>query len=88
VNDIRETRGELTGAGRRFGIVASRFNSRLGDLLVAGAVDCLRRHGVAAADVHLVSVPGAWEIPQAWRSWPRPARAVRADWMAWWRSGW
>jgi len=55
----------MTGAGRRFGIVASRFNSRLGDLLVAGAVDCLRRHGVAAADIHLVSVPGAWEIPQA-----------------------
>jgi 6,7-dimethyl-8-ribityllumazine synthase len=55
----------MTGAGRRFGIVASRFNSRLGDLLVAGAVDCLRRHGVAAGDIHLVSVPGAWEIPQA-----------------------
>ncbi|MEA2604992.1 MAG: 6,7-dimethyl-8-ribityllumazine synthase [Acidobacteriota bacterium] len=55
----------MTGAGRRFGIVASRFNSRIGDLLVAGAVDCLRRHGVAAADIHLVSVPGAWEIPQA-----------------------
>ncbi|MFY9825064.1 MAG: 6,7-dimethyl-8-ribityllumazine synthase [Thermoanaerobaculia bacterium] len=55
----------MTGAGRRFGIVASRFNSRLGDLLVAGAVDCLRRHGVASGDIHLVSVPGAWEIPQA-----------------------
>jgi 6,7-dimethyl-8-ribityllumazine synthase len=65
MNEIRETRGEMTGTGRRFGIVGSRFNSRIGDLLVAGAVDCLRRHGVAAEDVHLVSVPGAWEIPQA-----------------------
>ena len=55
----------MAGAGRRFGIVASRFNSRISDLLVAGAVDCLRRHGVAAGDIHLVSVPGAWEIPQA-----------------------
>jgi 6,7-dimethyl-8-ribityllumazine synthase len=55
----------MSGAGRRFGIVASRFNSRLGDLLVAGAVDCLRRHGVEPGDLHLVSVPGAWEIPQA-----------------------
>ena len=62
---IHETRGALSGAGRRFGVVASRFNSRIGDLLVAGAVDCLRRHGVAPGDVHLVSVPGAWEIPQA-----------------------
>jgi 6,7-dimethyl-8-ribityllumazine synthase len=65
LNEIQDTRGEMTGAGRRFGIVASRFNSRIGDLLVAGAVDCLRRHGVAAGDIHLVSVPGAWEIPQA-----------------------
>ena len=65
VNEIQETRGALSGAGRRFGIVASRFNARVGDLLVAGAVDCLRRHGVAPADIHLVSVPGAWEIPQA-----------------------
>ncbi len=65
MNEIRDTRGDLAGAGRRFGIVASRFNSRISDLLVAGAVDCLRRHGVAAGDIHLVSVPGAWEIPQA-----------------------
>lgn len=55
----------MSGAGRRFGLVASRFNSRIGDLLVAGAVDCLRRHGVEAGGLHLVSVPGAWEIPQA-----------------------
>jgi 6,7-dimethyl-8-ribityllumazine synthase len=65
LSEIRATRGDLNGAGRRFGIVSSRFNSRIGDLLTAGAVDCLRRHGVAAADIHLVSVPGAWEIPQA-----------------------
>lgn len=65
MNEIQETRGALNGAGRRFGIVASRFNSRLGDLLVAGAVDCLRRHGVAPEGIHLASVPGAWEIPQA-----------------------
>jgi 6,7-dimethyl-8-ribityllumazine synthase len=55
----------MSGAGRRFGIVASRFNSRIGDLLVAGAVDCLRRHGVEPDGLHLVSVPGAWEIPPA-----------------------
>lgn len=65
MSEIQETRGALNGAGRRFGIVASRFNSRIGDLLVAGAVDCLRRHGVEPGDVHVVSVPGAWEIPQA-----------------------
>jgi len=62
---IEETRGDLAGAGRRFGIVASRFNQRIGKALIAGASDCLLRHGVAAADVLLVTVPGAWEIPQA-----------------------
>jgi len=65
MNDIQETVGTLAGAGRKFGIVASRFNSRIVDPLVAGAVDCLSRHGVAAADVRLVRVPGAWEIPGA-----------------------
>ena len=45
MSDIRTTEGSLTGAGRRFGIVASRFTWRTTDLLVAGAVDCLRRRG-------------------------------------------
>jgi 6,7-dimethyl-8-ribityllumazine synthase len=65
MNDIRETQGSLQGTGRRFGIVASRFNSRIVDLLVGGAVDCFRRHGVEPGDIHLVRVPGAWEIPAA-----------------------
>jgi len=63
--DIEETVGTLAGAGRKFGIVASRFNSRIVDPLVAGAVDCLLRHGVVAEDIRLVRVPGAWEIPGA-----------------------
>jgi len=63
--EIRETTGRLDGRGKRFAIVASRFNGRLVEQLVAGAVDCLLRHGVEPADVHLVRVPGAWEIPQA-----------------------
>jgi 6,7-dimethyl-8-ribityllumazine synthase len=63
--NIEETVGTLTGARRKFGIVAARFNSRIVDPLVAGAVDCLLRHGVVAADVRLVRVPGAWEIPGA-----------------------
>jgi 6,7-dimethyl-8-ribityllumazine synthase len=57
--------GDFAGQGLRFGIVASRFNGRLVDDLLAGAVDCLRRHGVAAEDLVVVRVPGAWEIPLA-----------------------
>jgi 6,7-dimethyl-8-ribityllumazine synthase len=65
MTEIREVEGALNGAGKRFGIVASRFNSRVVELLVAGAVDCLRRHGVDPGDILVVRVPGAWEIPQA-----------------------
>jgi 6,7-dimethyl-8-ribityllumazine synthase len=65
MTEIRETQGGLSGAGRRFAIVASRFNARVVEPLVSGAVDCLRRHGAEPADIHLVRVPGAWEIPQA-----------------------
>ena len=63
MSEIREIQGSLSANGRRFAIVASRFNSRIVELLVAGAVDCLRRHG--ADDITVVRVPGAWEIPQA-----------------------
>ncbi|HEX5717387.1 MAG TPA: 6,7-dimethyl-8-ribityllumazine synthase [Thermoanaerobaculia bacterium] len=63
MSEIREIQGSLSAAGRRFAIVASRFNSRIVELLVSGAVDCLRRHG--ADDITVVRVPGAWEIPQA-----------------------
>jgi 6,7-dimethyl-8-ribityllumazine synthase len=65
MTEIRETQGGLSSAGRRFAIVASRFNARVVDPLVAGALDCLRRHGVEPAGIHVVRVPGAWEIPQA-----------------------
>jgi 6,7-dimethyl-8-ribityllumazine synthase len=57
--------GDLDGAGKKFAIVASRFNERIVDRLVEGAVDCLVRHGVEAADLRVVRVPGAWEIPLA-----------------------
>ena len=63
MSEIREIQGSLSAAGRRFAVVASRFNSRVVELLVSGAVDCLRRHG--ADDITVVRVPGAWEIPQA-----------------------
>ena len=65
MSEIRATAGQMSGAGRRFGLVAARFNGRLVEALLAGAVDALLRHGVAAEDLHVVRVPGAWELPQA-----------------------
>ena len=60
-----EHSGMLRGEGRRFGIVVSRFNDLITRQLLAGARDCLLRHGVADDDVEAVWVPGAWEIPGA-----------------------
>jgi len=49
----------------RYAIVASRWNPRIVDALVAGAVRVLREHGVAEGSIDVVRVPGAWEIPIA-----------------------
>ena len=55
--------GGLDGAGRRVAIAASRFNRLVTEQLVAGAVEALRRHGVAEADVDLAWAPGSFELP-------------------------
>ena len=62
---ITTTVGRLDATGKRFAVVAARFNSRVVDRLVEGALDCLERHGARPEDVHLVRVPGAWEVPGA-----------------------
>ncbi|MGA9423270.1 MAG: 6,7-dimethyl-8-ribityllumazine synthase [Rhodanobacteraceae bacterium] len=49
----------------RFALIAARFNDFIVERLVGSACDTLTRHGVAAADVDLIRVPGAFEIPQA-----------------------
>ena len=55
--------GNLTGKGRHIAIAATRFNGAIVEQLVAGAVDCLHRHGVADKDITIVRCPGAWELP-------------------------
>lgn len=64
---MAEFTGEPSGAGRRFAVVASRFNETITQKLVEGAVDALTRHGANFDDVDLVWVPGAWELPAAVR---------------------
>ena len=51
--------------GARFAIIASRWNPRITDALVSGARLSLAGNGVAEADMDVVRVPGAWEIPLA-----------------------
>jgi 6,7-dimethyl-8-ribityllumazine synthase len=55
--------GTLIGDGLKFGIIVSRFNDTIGKELLRGAQDTLIRHGVAAEDIDIAWVPGAFEIP-------------------------
>jgi 6,7-dimethyl-8-ribityllumazine synthase len=49
----------------RIAIVASRFNDFVTDRLLAGAESVLREQGLAADDIDVLRVPGAFEIPMA-----------------------
>ncbi len=53
----------LHATGKKFAIVVSRFNDFITDKLTGGAVDALLRSGAADADIDVVKVPGAFEIP-------------------------
>src|SRR5438067_13291685 len=64
---MAEFSGSPSGNGRRFAVVASRFNETVTQKLVDGALDALVRHGAAADNVDVVWVPGAWELPAAVR---------------------
>jgi len=60
-------KGSLNGAGKRFALVAGRFNEYIVDSLVNGARNTLEQHGVAPDDISLVQVPGCFELPMAVR---------------------
>jgi 6,7-dimethyl-8-ribityllumazine synthase len=64
---MAEYSGTPSGRGRRFAVLASRFNEVITQRLVDGALDALVKHGAVFEDVDLVWVPGAWELPAAAR---------------------
>ena len=49
--------------GARFAIIASRWNPRITDTLVAGARKTFAEHGIGDDALDVVRVPGAWELP-------------------------
>ena len=55
--------GDLTVRDLRVAIVAARFNDFIVEPLIRGALDALKRHGVAEKQIEIVRVPGAFEIP-------------------------
>ena len=60
---MKEFKGSFDAKGKKFAVVASRFNELLSQRLVEAAFDCLTRHGARTDDVELFWTPGAFEIP-------------------------
>ena len=55
--------GQLNAEGKKFAVVASRFNEFITSKMIGGAEDMLKRHGVVDDDISVYWVPGAFEIP-------------------------
>ena len=62
---IRTTEGTLGPNQGRYVLVVARWNSFFVEHLLEGALDTLRRHGISDEQMHIVRVPGAFEIPIA-----------------------
>ncbi len=60
--------GDLSAEGMRFAIVVARWNAVITERLLDAALDALLRSGAQRADIEVVRVPGAWEIPAAART--------------------
>jgi 6,7-dimethyl-8-ribityllumazine synthase len=59
---MKEIKGQLAAGKGKYAIVISRFNEFITSRLLAGATDCLKRHGAADEQMMVVWVPGACEI--------------------------
>lgn len=65
MTDMDVKTGRLKVEDRAFALVVARFNDFVTSKLLEAAVDTLSRLGVAEADMTVVWVPGAFEIPMA-----------------------
>ena len=62
---MNEILPDLAGAGLRVAIVRARFNESVGQSMLKACLGRLKVGGVSEADILVVSVPGALEIPLA-----------------------
>jgi len=60
---IKTVEGHFQVGEANFAILVSRFNSFVVESLLAGAIDTLKRHGVAEERITVYRAPGAWELP-------------------------
>ena len=59
----RQLQVDPSGEGLRIAIVVARFNQAVTNLLLAGTLEALGRHGVAADAIDVAWVPGCFELP-------------------------
>lgn len=60
---ITTIEGQFNDAQGNYAIVVARFNSFVVEALLDGAIDTLKRHGVSEANIRVIRVPGAFEVP-------------------------
>lgn len=65
MSSIKTFEGDFRNCSGRYAIVVGRFNSFVVESLLEGAIDTLKRHGIAEKDIEIYRVPGAFEIPLA-----------------------
>ncbi len=65
MSGIKTIEGDFSAGDGRFALVVGRWNSFVVEHLKAGAIDCLRRHGVSDEHITVIYAPGAFEIPLA-----------------------
>ncbi|MEQ5836506.1 6,7-dimethyl-8-ribityllumazine synthase [Marinobacter sp. NFXS9] len=65
MSGIKTLEGDFTQCSGRYALVVGRFNAFVVESLVDGAIDTLRRYGIAESDITVVRVPGAYEMPLA-----------------------
>jgi 6,7-dimethyl-8-ribityllumazine synthase len=56
-----------SAAELHFGIVVADWNAKVTHALYKGCVDTLLQHGAKEENIHVVQVPGSFELPQAAR---------------------
>jgi 6,7-dimethyl-8-ribityllumazine synthase len=64
----KELEGDTSAAGLRFAVLCARWNPTVTEALLQAALRTLSRRGARAADVTVVRVPGAFELPAAARA--------------------
>ncbi len=63
MTQVNTINGDISVSNAKIAIVVGRFNGFIVDSLLTGALDTLNRSGVAASDITVSHVPGAFEMP-------------------------